>query len=176
MEGSTMKWLPIAVAFCCVTMSAAAQTALSPAAPKEAPAAAQPSPITTPKKISESTAEEGAASPPPKTVPVARDEAKALEYLDCGRVAAVNMSIAAARGDHDTANGFRQMRTHFLLAATLKSGGDFVKKEIPGIIEKFDARHRDESKGLPLLRKETEQCSGTWLNEVRALVGFDKKS
>jgi len=106
---------------------------------------------------------------------VERDEAKAAEYLYCGRVASVNMSVASQRGDQRTASGFGQMRTHFLLAATLKSDGDFVKKEIPNVLRKFDAQHPSNEGGARLLAKETEDCSAIWSNEVRSLIGFDKK-
>jgi len=106
---------------------------------------------------------------------VERDEAKAAEYLYCGRVASVNMSVASQRGDQRTASGFGQMRTHFLLAATLKSDNDFVKKEIPNVLQKFDAQHPNNEGAARLLAKETEDCSAIWNNEVRSLIGFDKK-
>ncbi len=106
---------------------------------------------------------------------VERDEAKATEYLYCGRVAAINMGVASQRGDQATANGFRQMRTHFLIAANLRSDGEFVKKEIPNVVRKFDEQHPSDPTGMALLRKETEDCSAVWNNEVRTLIGFDKK-
>jgi hypothetical protein len=106
---------------------------------------------------------------------IERDEAKAADYIYCGRVAAINMSIASQRGDRPTANGFGQMRMHFLIAATLKSDGDFVKKEIPNAIRKFDAQHPNNETSVQLMKKETEDCSGLWNNEVRSLIGFDKK-
>lgn len=104
-----------------------------------------------------------------------RDETKATQYLYCGRVAAVNMNIATERGNQRVADGFRQMRTHFLIAATLKSDGEFVKKEIPKVLKKFDEQHLGPEGGAKLFRKETEECSGIWSNEVRSLIGFDKK-
>jgi len=111
----------------------------------------------------------------PLAAAVERDEAKALDYLYCARVMGFNSTFAMQRGDATTANALRQMRTHFLLAATMKSDGEFIKREIPNVVQKFDGQHPDTAESLTLLKQETEQCSGVWYNDVRYLVGFEKK-
>ena len=111
----------------------------------------------------------------PFAVAAERDEAKALDYLYCARVMGFNSTMTMQRGDANTANALRQMRTHFLLAATMKSDGEFIKREIANVVQKFDAQHPATDESMTLLKKETEQCSGVWYNDVRYLVGFEKK-
>jgi len=112
-----------------------------------------------------------------------RDEAKAMNYLYCARVTGVQATLAREGRNAAAANGFGQMRTHFMIAAAMKSDGEFIKREIPNVVQKFDAQHPVNTndgaalaKGVALLKKETEECSGAWLSDVRYFIGWEKKS
>ena len=66
-----------------------------------------------------------------------RDEVAAREYVYCGRIVAALETASEVMGRADGARMFRSMRSYFVMAATLRSDGEFMKLEIQKSSQRF---------------------------------------
>lgn len=101
-----------------------------------------------------------------------RDEGAAREYVYCGRVTAAWETVAELRGMADAARGMRTMRSHFVVAATLRSDTEFLKQEIQNSSQRFKQRFpgQDVTAENRELEAEGDRCAGLWKTEVKPLL------
>lgn len=108
------------------------------------------------------------------TVAAERDESAAREYVYCGRILAAWETVAELRGSADGASAMRTIRGYLVMAATLRSDGDFLKQEIQNSSQRF--KQRFPGSDVPAenreLQAEGERCMSLWQSEVKPLLGF----
>jgi hypothetical protein len=102
-----------------------------------------------------------------------RDETKASQYLYCSSMSAFFITLASKHGDAETANAARQLQTHFLIAATMISDGDYVKEHQEESLKRVIAQADRERAGEDgLMMNEFKGCVVTWSKEVKPLIGW----
>lgn len=103
-----------------------------------------------------------------------RDEAAAREYVYCGRIVAAWEVASEVRGQTEAARGLRNLRSYFVMAATLRSDPEFMQQEIKTSSQRF--KERFPGKDVPAENKELEaegdRCSNLLVNEVKPLLGL----
>ena len=103
-----------------------------------------------------------------------RDEAAAREYVYCGRIVAALESASQAMATSDGARAFRSMRSYFVMAAVLRSDGEFMKLEIQNSSQRFKARFPGQD--VPSENKELEaegsRCIDLFTEGVKPVLGL----
>ncbi|RZJ09162.1 MAG: hypothetical protein EOP39_12150 [Rubrivivax sp.] len=105
-----------------------------------------------------------------------RDESAAREYVYCGRIVAALESAYELAGRADGVRAFRAMRGFFVMAATVRSDGEFMKLEIERSSQRFKERFsgRDVPAENKELTSEGERCLELFDTEVKPLLGLKK--